>query len=109
MLQNRGLFSSGACLRFDEFGQAEVENLGMTIGRDHHVLGLEIAMNYPSVVCLGKSFGDVLQNAEEFGEILLLVVELVAQGGAIDVLHRDEVQAGCLPDLVDVRDVWMIE
>ncbi len=66
-------------------------------------------MNDARVVRLCESFGNVLQHAQEFRKLFVFVANLVAQRHAIDVFHRDEVEAVCFADLVDVCDVWMIE
>jgi hypothetical protein len=96
LLQDSGFFAAWntvcGSLRLDEFGESEVEDLRVTVGRDHDVVGFQIAMNDTGVVCFRKSFGDVLQGAQEPGEVFVLFMHLVAQRGAVDVLHRDEVQ-----------------
>src|ERR1041385_700367 len=72
LLQDSGVFGARSTLTgglgLPQFGESEVENLRMTIGRDHDVVGFEIAMDDAGVVCLRESFGDVLQRAQEFRE-----------------------------------------
>jgi len=66
-------------------------------------------MNDARIVSLRETFGNVLHDAQEFREVFVFVANLVAQRHAIDVLHCDEVEIIHCSDLVDVRDVWVIE
>ena len=94
---------------FDELGQAEVEDLGVAVARDHDVLRLEVAVDDPRGVRLGQAFGHVLQVAQELRQRSPAAMNLLAQRHTVDVLQRDEVEAFGLADLVDVRDVGVVE
>ena len=67
------------------------------------------SMNDARVMSFRETFRHVLQHAQQFRKLFVFVADLVAQRYAIDVLHGDEVEAVCFANLVDVRDVWMVE
>ena len=81
----------------------------MAITRDHDVVGFKIAMHDSCRVSFRQSFGDLVQESEQDLQFSFLAVNLSRKSLAIDKLHRDEVRAVALANLVDVRDVWMIE
>ena len=56
-----------------------------------------------------QTFGGVLQEPEQLSEFSVLLMNLLAQGYAVNELHGDEVHAVALADLMDGRDVRMIE
>ena len=94
LLQDSGVFGArytARCSRLDELGQSEVEDLGMTIGRDHDVVGLEISMDDTGVVSLRESFRDVLQSTKKFRELLVVSMNLLALDRAVDILLGNEV------------------
>ena len=43
----------------DRFGQAEVEDADLIVGRNHHVFGLEIAVDDAAIMCGGHAAGDL--------------------------------------------------
>src|SRR5437764_8541709 len=51
----------------------------------------------------------MLQIAQKFRQIELQFADAFPQSAAVDELHRDEVHAARFADLINVRDVWMIE
>ncbi len=95
--------------RFDQFCQTEIQNLRMAIARDHDVVGLQIAVDDPGSMSFCQSFGRVLQKSQKLSQFRMFTMNLLAQRLAIDELHRDEVRAIGFTNLVDVRDVRMIE
>ena len=68
LLQDSGILGTRCARhhRLDELRQSEVKDLGVTIGRDHDVVGLEIPMDDSGVVSLRESFRDVLQSTQKF-------------------------------------------
>ena len=60
-------------------------------------------------VSLSQAFGNLREIFQEFGHLSLFAVNLVAQCYSIDKLHRDEVCAITLTNLINVRNVRMIE
>ena len=81
----------------------------MPINRDHDVVWLEIAVHDAGRVSFGQPFGHILQVPQKLSQISSFAMDLLAQGIALDVLHRDEMQPINFTNLVDVRDVWMIQ
>ena len=104
-----GLVDAERPSRFDQFRQPEIEDLGVAVTRDHHVVRLEIAVHDPGVMRLGEPFRHLGEVAEERRQRLPGVMDFFAQRHAVYVLHRDEGRALAVADLVDVRDVGMIE
>nr|ART36317.1 C596 [uncultured bacterium] len=52
--------------RFDQFRQAEIKNLRVTISRDHDVVGFQIAMQDSCGMSFRQPFSDVLQVLQQF-------------------------------------------
>ena len=55
-----------------------------------------------------QTFGDVLQNAQQFRELFTFIVNLLAKSLAVYVLHGDEVKTVDLADLINVLDVRVV-
>ena len=66
-------------------------------------------MHDSGVMRLREPFRHLGEVAEEHRQRLPGVMDLFAERHAVDVLHRDEGRALAVADLVDVRDVGMIE
>ena len=60
-------------------------------------------------MCFRQPLGDLVQEFEQNLQLALSRVSLLSQRLAIDKLHRNEVSAFALANLIDVRDVGMIE
>src|SRR5689334_8502766 len=80
----------------------------MTVTRDHDVVRLEIAMHDTGRMGLSESFGDVLQTTQKLSQVSLHDNRF-AQSLAVYEFHRDKVCGIALADLIDVRNVRMIE
>jgi hypothetical protein len=104
-----GLVDAERPSRFDQLRQAEIEDLGVAVTCDHHVVGLEIAVYDTGVMRLGEPFRHLGEVADEHRQRLSGLMDFCAERHAVDVLHRDEGRALAVADLVDVRDVGMIE
>src|SRR5205809_5613454 len=90
----RGLIISAPSLtvgllprRVDEFRQPEIENLCVTLTRDHDVVGLEVAMHDPRDACFGQSFRYMLQMAQKLCRVGLLTMNQFPQRLTLDELH----------------------
>src|SRR5437899_6285325 len=94
-------------LRLDQFCQAEIQDLRVSIARDHDVVRLEVAMHNTGSMSFGQAFGHMLQIAQELSQISL-PADAFAQRLTIDKLHRDEVLSVKFIDLINVSDVRMI-
>src|SRR5436309_1253210 len=95
--------------RLDKFCQPEIENLSVPVACDHDVVRLQIAMHYSSRMSFRQSIRRMLQITQKLRQISLFFVNQLTQREAIDELHRDEVHAIALTNLVNVRDVRMVE
>src|SRR4030095_9463925 len=97
------------CLRFDELREAEIQDLRVAVTCDHDVVGLQIAVHEPGGVSLCKAFGDVLQMSQQLFEIRLLAMNFLAQGDAVDEFHCNEMRTIAFANLVNMRNVRVIE
>src|SRR5262245_65767231 len=66
-------------------------------------------MHDPGGVRTGQPFSCVLEKSEQLAQFSSLFMNLVAQRLAIHEFHGDEVDAIMLANLIDVRDIRMIE
>ena len=91
-------------------GEAEVEDLGASPGGDHHVLGLEGAVDEPRGMGGGEPLGDLARQPHRG---LRFQAPGLGQGGgqrpALDVLQDDAVARGVLKQVVDLHDGRMAE
>ncbi len=69
--------------------QAEVEDLGPALGRDHHVLRLEVAVDDALGVGGGEAVGDLARERERVPDRQRARGEDLAQRLPLDPLHRD--------------------
>ena len=68
--------------------QPEVEDLRGPLRRDHHVLGLEIAMDESRGVCRRQSVRDARSDRQQFLERQRAARDHLAQGFAADQFHH---------------------
>ncbi len=81
----------------------------MPLNRNHDVIGFQIAVYDPGGMSLYQALSHLLQISQQLSQFSSLPMDLFAQGEAVDKLHRDEVHAIVLADLINVSDVRMIE
>ncbi len=58
---------SGQAVAFGEPGQPEIHDLGLALPVDHHVLGLEVAMDDAEAMGFGQAFGDLPADVDGLG------------------------------------------
>ena len=81
-------------------GQSEVEDAGSAFAVDHHVVGLEVAMDHAGAVGRRETgSGREVHPKNVVGGAPLLTLP-VGEGDAVDELHRDEDLAVVDPDVV---------
>ena len=102
----RGHERAGLHLR-RRLGDAEVGDLHPPVGRDHEVLGLEVAVDDPVLLGVREPGEQPLEHAADLRERQLPDVR--AQRPALDVLHRDVRRAVVLEVVVDGDDVRVRE
>ena len=96
--------------RLRQLRQPEVQDLGEAVLRDHHVLGLQVAVHDAGRVGFRKTLGDLDSEVEQpLGGKRLARGDQLAQGPALDHLHRDVGGPVGLTDVVDRQDVGMVE
>src|SRR5437762_11028305 len=81
----------------------------MAVALHHYVVGLEIAMDDARGMRFCQPVSNLLQVAQKLREISLLLMNKLTQRKAINEFHGDEVQAISFTNLVDVRNVRMIQ
>ncbi len=100
--------------RADDFGEPEIEHLGVAVAGDHDVLRLQIAMHDAGGMRFLQRVRDLGHVLHQFPGVALLSHDL-AQRGAVDQLRDDVVRGApvtrepALTDAVDGEDVRMIE
>ena len=57
--RNRVKGSRGSTARYQELGQAEIQDLNVAVAADHDVVGLDVTMNDPGPVRGGESIGNL--------------------------------------------------
>ena len=92
-----------------QLGDAEVEDLRPTPGRQDHVVGLEVAVDDAPAMSLGEARGDVASDVEGLGDAELAGLHPLVQGLARHQLHDDVVVTVLLQELVDLDDGGVLE
>ena len=91
------------------FGQAEVENLGVSALGDENVGGLDVAMDDAFAVRGIERVGDFDGQAEQDVHFERTAGDAMLQGQAVQILHGDEGLAIFLADVVNGADVGMVQ
>src|ERR1700756_3048954 len=92
-----------------DFGESEVENLGMATGRNKNVRGLDVAMNDALGVRCVEGVGDFDGKGYERFDVEWTTRNLVFERGAFETFHCNEGPAFVLADVVDGADIGMIQ
>ena len=92
------------------FGHAKVENLRPSVGEEHDIRRLHVAMDDAMLVSLLQSARDLESNRDGVFTRQRTAHETRLQRLAVVERHRDEqLSFGCFADLVDRADVGVIE
>ena len=102
----RGVLASAAVL---EARDPEVEELAELVRRDHHVLGLQVAVQDAGRVGMPERLEQSRRDRERLSERKRAFSEAVAEGFAIDVFHGEKGNAVDFPGLVERGDRRMLE
>src|SRR6266550_4673869 len=89
-------------------GQAEVEDLHTTGGRDHDVVRLEVAVD-DATAMRGCQRMDDLPRHSHLSRATHPVLNGAAEGDAFDQLEHQEVASGTFGIVVDTADAGMVE
>jgi hypothetical protein len=96
-------------LRLEAPRDAEVEHLHLPVDADHHVFGLDIAVNQALAVRRGERLGHVDEPADPLRERGLAVADVAAQRPSFDELEGDEGHALDLAGVVDRHGAGVVE
>ncbi len=93
-----------------EFGEAEVEHLGVAVGRHHDVLWFDVAMDDPGVMRRGKRAGDIGRDRQPLGERPALALgEERSERRAVEQFLDDVAGLAVGADVEHRRDMGMVE
>ena len=104
-----GVRRSTAPAGIHRFRETEVQHLHRAVGADLDVRGLQIAMDDALLVRGFERVGDLLRDRQRVGERDRAARDERGQILALDQLHHERGEVGCLLESVDRGDVRMIE
>src|SRR4030095_4451226 len=84
-----------------------IQNLYISVGADHYVLGLNVAMDDPGPVCGFKCFGNLRDDRQNFFQTKS--TDQLAKRFSIDEFGRDVMASVRLADVKDRHDIRVIE
>ena len=93
----------------ERLGEPEVEHAHLALGRDHHVVGLRVAMDEPGFVRRAKRARDLNEPRELVAFANLGHADPIAQRLALDEVHAHERVVTLFADVVHRDDVRMAE
>src|SRR6185503_10398 len=96
-------------LLFNGPGQPEVEDFDKPVGANHHILRVYVSMHYAGAMGGGQGFGDLKGDAQRFCETQMPVCDPLPESFAVHEFGSNEVQILNSPDLVNGKDIGMIE
>ena len=76
----------------DGLGDAEVDDLGdrhAVVERDHHVGGLDVAMDDPLLMGVLHGLADLDEQLQPLAVVRLILVAVIREGDAVDQLHHE--------------------
>ncbi len=100
---------SGVGLTREQFRQAEIQNLGGTVTRDHQILRLQIAMNDSNCVRFGESVGNLRGDGDSFAEWNWARGQQFPHRLPSNQFHGDVVGSVHVTKFINRDDVGMIE
>ena len=95
--------------KIDSLCDAEVENFGPTVGQDHHVLSLEIAMHDAEAMRRRQSLSDLPSVFERQLDVERTVEQQACQRGALDQLHHNPIAIHLFDQVENLNDGGMGE
>ncbi len=107
--QLRGVSVLRAARRVRRLGEAEIDELHAAAGRDHHVRGLQVAVDHALGVRLGEAFGDLNGERHGIARRKRPLLQALAERLAVDPLE-DQIGRAVEPfEAVDRGDVRVVE
>ncbi len=95
--------------RVHRLGEAEVEDLDLSVGRELHVGGLEVAVDDPLLVRGLERLGDLPRDGEGLVERERAALQPFGEVFALDELHDEGADAARLLEAVDRGDVGVLQ
>jgi hypothetical protein len=95
--------------RARDFGEAEVENFGVSAAGDENVGGLDVAMDDTFGVSGVECVGDVERDGKHRFQVHGASVDRVLESFALEALHSDEGVATVFANVVNGANVGMIQ
>ena len=92
-------------------GDAEVHHPQLAARQQHDVLGLHVPVDHAVAVGVVQRLQDLGDKVDRLaaGQLAAPLVEVLAQGHAVDVLHHDILQPVCDRHVVHLDDVGVVE
>ena len=95
--------------RLHQLGQPEVHHLGMPARVEDDVVRLDVPVDHAVAVRLAQRVRHRYRHLQDLAYLHGALAQSLAQGGALHVLHDDDVLPVALLQAIDHRDVGMIE
>ena len=105
----RGVVILGEALTARELCQAEVQDLHVAVDTDHHVFGLQVAMDDAGLMRGGDGLGNLHGDGERVWGVEAAALEHGPQRDAVDELRGQELHLAVVADVVHGEDVGVIE
>jgi len=92
-----------------EFGQPEIQHLGLAAVGDEDVGGFDVAMHNAARVRGVERIADLDAPLQGLRDLQRMPFDAVLQGRPLQALHHNEVPALVFPDIVDGADAGMVQ
>src|SRR6185503_582053 len=89
--------------------QPEVEDFDKPVGANHHILRLNVSMHYACAMGGGQCFRDLEGDAQRFCQTQFPVCDPLPESFAVHKFGSNEMEILNSPDLVNGKDIGMIE
>jgi len=91
-------------------GDAEIDDLGRSVGLNHHVRRFDVAMNDPAMVGISERVANLLDDAQLVDQQQLPArADQLVHGFATDELHDDEGHSVFVAEIVDGDNVRVLQ
>ena len=104
-----GVRAVSGCGPRQDAGDSEIQDLHRALGRDHHVLGLEVAVGDPAIVRRLQAVGDLDEDSHCFPNRERALTEPLGQGLPLDQLHHQIGDVGPSLEFEQSRDVGVVQ
>ena len=95
--------------RGDEFGQTEIQNLGVTTVSDKNVAGFDVSMNNALAVSRAECVRNLDPSFQDFFKRERFARNVLFQGLPLEVFHSNEGLSVVIADFIDGANIGMIQ